>query len=174
MLRENLVTSAATVKPSAASVESILRSVRAARQRIEDEGRDFSDWGERDELAGLLTEAITDLQTFNPPAIAATRADIINEVIAALRAADGIGSWQEAVAAVRRMDGAPSCACLGLLCAGESFECGQCFRELPACERVDDEEFPLCGDCWTAARQDIAGVFNSCDPRPFEREEVAA
>lgn len=47
---------------AADSLDSIMRSVGAARYRLEDEGRPEFDWAERLEASALLAEALWELK----------------------------------------------------------------------------------------------------------------
>lgn len=178
MLRESSINTRPPVKTSDSPLDSIIRTLRCAAYRAEDEARDLGDnWTERLELAGLIGEAVDALRALPEPA--PSREEILAEVCAALEANDGIGSWQEAVGVVNRLrPGAPQphplCSCNQLLCEDETFDCGECGRELPVCREVCFDSVRLCDDC------DPGRFFAACGLRPAfsvtaeEMQEVAA
>lgn len=108
----------AQAETPAPSLDSILRTVRAAKYRVEDEARSFEGWEERLELAGLLAEAVAELLALrHPPA-------------------------DPALAAAH-----PACSCNLLLCDGLTFDCADCGRELPACRLTEGNSINICDDC---------------------------
>ncbi len=105
-------------------LDSAIRSVRAAKFRVEDEAQAFGDWESRLDLAQLLGEAISDLLKLQtPPA---------EPQAGALHAA---------------------CNCKGLLCDGITFDCSDCGKELPICRSTEGDSINLCDDCWTVAQE---------------------